>query len=347
MAGINLKKLKEDIKQEDFSRVYYLYGSEEYLLSHYTGKLCKCVHKDVLTEFNFNKFVETTSIQDIAYAVEALPIMNEQKCVLVEDWPIENIPDREFDRLKELLENIPSSTVLVFSNSKEIKKTPSVRKVLKLFEKYASVLEFKEMSRQDISKQLVKWAKSRNCEINLNDANYLIEYSSSDMLSLKNEMEKLCAYCADKQKIEKNDIEQLACRSIDSSVFAMCNAVCSGNISLAFYELDKLLFNKEEPIMIVAVLASFFIDMYRVKVIQKYGKAEVELINAFDYGNKAFKLQSARRNSRQFSYENICEIIRMFAETDIKLKSQKGDSRIYIEKLLTQIMLLAEQNRRK
>ncbi len=347
MASINLKKLKEDIKQEDFSRVYYLYGSEKYLLSYYTGKLCECVHKAILTEFNFNKFVETVSVQDIAYAVEALPMMNDKKCVLVEDWPIENMDEDEFNRLKELLESVPSSTVLVFSNSKETKKTPSVRKVLKLFEKYASVLEFKELSKQDISKQLVKWAKSRNCEISLSDANYLMEYSSNDMLSLKNEMEKLCAYCADKQKIEKKDIEELVCRSIDSSVFTMCNAVCIGNISLAFCELDKLLFNKEEPIMIVAVLASFFIDMYRVKAIEKHKKTENELASAFDYGNKTFKLQSARRNSRQFSYENICKIIDMFADTDIKLKSQKGESRIYIEKLLTEIMMLTKQSRRQ
>ncbi len=346
MGNINIQDLKNDIKKETFSKVYYFYGKEKYLLNHYSNLLCETVHKNLFKEFNFNKLTKDVSVQDMANAVEALPMMAERKCVLVEDWDIQNLSQSEFNKLKELLSDLPDTTVLVFKDTKELKKVPAVRKVIKLFENSGSVLEFKEMARADIAKQLIKWAKLRNCDLRLSDANFLIDYSSDDLFTLKNELEKLCAYCEEKATIEKSDIENLVIKSIDSSVFTMSNAVCNGDFDTALLELDKLIFQKEEPIMILAVLASSFVDMYRVKLAKIYKISDAELASTFEYSaNKAFKLKAAHRNSSKFAMKDIEKIINLFSDTDIKLKSEKGDARTYIEQLLSEIILILKSKK--
>ena len=340
LGKITLSELKLDIKNNSFKRVYFLYGEEDFLLSYYSNLLCDAIHNDQLKEFNFQKFDEDASVQDVAYAVQAVPLMNKLKCVLINDFDINSIKSLELEKFCELIKNIPNSTVLVIKNKLKLKLNKDTKKLISLIEKQGASLELKKLTKDQTAKQLVKWAKSQGCEFNLADANYLIDYTDDSLTNLKNEMEKLCAYCKDKKIIKRDDIENLSVKDINASVFSISDYICTGNVDKAMFELDKLLFQKEEPIMILAVLASAFIDIYRVKMIDCYKKTDACLIENFDYKNKAFKLRIARKNTRYFSLINLQKIINLFTKADITLKSQKCNSRIILEKLFTEIISL-------
>ena len=51
----NMKSLQEDIKNQDFKRVYLLYGEENYLKQQYKGKLKKALIQEE-DSMNFSMF---------------------------------------------------------------------------------------------------------------------------------------------------------------------------------------------------------------------------------------------------------------------------------------------------
>lgn len=340
MGKITLNELKLNIKNNQFERVYFIYGEEEFLLSFYSNLLCDAIHKNQIKEFNFQKFDQTALVQDIAYAAQAIPMMNDYKCIFLNDFDINDIKTSEQDKLCELLSNLPDSTVLVIKQKDKIKANKATKAILNLIEKHGAILEIKKLTEIQTAKQLVRWAKSQDCEFSLGDANFLVSYTDSNLNNLKNEMEKLCAYCKNKKIIERKDIESLSVKNIDASVFSIADYICTGNIDKALMELDALTFQKEEPIMILAVLASAFIDIYRVKTIDYYKKADSCLLENFGYKNKAFKLKIARKNAKYFSLESLKKIIDLFTKTDIALKSEKCDSKTMLERLFMEIILL-------
>lgn len=340
MGKINLSELKLDIKNNNFKRVYFLYGEEDFLLSHYSNLLCNAVHKNQLKEFNFQKFNEETPVQEIAYAAQAVPMMSEFKCVFLNNFDINNLKGSELDKLCELISSLPGSTVLVIKNKEKPKSNKDTKKILNLIEKQGAVLEIKKLTEAETARQLTRWAKTQGCELDLTDASFLVNFTEANLNNLKQEMEKLCAYCKDKKIIKREDIEKLSVKSVNASVFSIADYICTGNIDKALIEFDKLIFQKEEPIMILAVLASAFIDMYRVKVADFYKKTDAYLLENFDYKNKAFKLRIARKNARYFSLLNLQKIMELFAQADIILKSEKCNNKIIIEKLFMEINLL-------
>ena len=85
----------------------------------------------------------------------------------------------------------------------------------------------------------------------------------------------------------------------------MANAIVAGNYSKAYELLDILFYQNEEPIAILAVLATSYVDMYRVRACIQSGQAVSTLSQYFDYKGKEFKLKNAERDSAKSIYVSI------------------------------------------
>ena len=105
--------LKKQLKEKAFSRVYLLFGEEPWLVRHYASRIAKEAVV-ALEEFNLQKFDEEASVDQIAEAVEALPMMSERKCVLVRNYNAEANASQTA-KMTELLADPPESCVLVFA----------------------------------------------------------------------------------------------------------------------------------------------------------------------------------------------------------------------------------------
>ena len=116
MPKILENELKSSIKLGNFSNLYFLFGEEKYLTEHYTNLLVSKVTGNYSSGFNFQKFkFNHFNINALNDAVEALPFMAEKKCVLVSSVDIEAMEQNEVKKLKEIISDIPQSTVLIFS----------------------------------------------------------------------------------------------------------------------------------------------------------------------------------------------------------------------------------------
>lgn len=343
MAKITENDLKNRIKGKDFSGFYLLFGDEKYLVSYYTKKIIKSVAGDNLNDFNFQVFnKENIDINDISASVESLPLMSQKKCVLVNDLDIDSLKDKEKNILIDIISDLPKTTVMIMSYPTleiDFKRNSKWKNFISKVNGLGTIIEFEKRGLQALERQLVSWAKKRGATLSLINASKIIKLCGDDLHTLSSEIEKLCAY-VDYSEITEDVIEAVVTKNLETNVFALSNAVARKDYEKAFRSLDLLFYQKEEPVAILAVLSSIFVDMYRVRVSIESGKDPSELAKYFDYRNKLFKLKNAQRDSNNISTENIRKCLDILIDTDIMLKSKRTDKRVVMEELISKLMLV-------
>ena len=348
MPNIKEDELKKALKSGDIANLWFLYGEEKYLLSFYRDKLVSSVVKDVNNSFNFQKFSgDAIDINQVSEAIEAFPLMVGKKCVLVEDLNIDLLNENQLKNILSIISDIPDYCILIFSMPTidiPAKKSSKFNKVIKECEKFGNVVNFEKRGSVTLEKQLISWSKKQGVTLSTANAGRIIKYCGDDLQTLRNELEKLCAYVLDGE-ITEEIIEKLVTKNLETTVFVLSNAVATGDYNKAYKQLDILLYQKEEPIAILAILASVYIDMYRVRLFIENGKEPTDLKNYFDYKGKEFKIRNAVKNSRNLPLESLREAIDLLLKADIELKSSKIDKRLIMEETITKLFLLYKKGR--
>ncbi|MDQ5983065.1 MAG: putative protein YqeN [Eubacteriales bacterium SKADARSKE-1] len=340
MPNITENDLNTQINSKNFKNLYFLFGEEKYLVNYYTDQLVSSILGNNKNDFNFQTFKSLEEIVDLETAVEALPLMSSVKCIKMVDLNIETLSQENLKKFKEIISSLPETTTLIISQINvevNLKKSSKWLSLLKLLSKHGDVLELKKLSKNFLCKQIVSWTKNLSCEISQKNAEILIDYAGENLIDLKSEIEKLCAFC-NSQEITAENIEMLVIKKLEANIFELSKAIANKNVTKALNILNVLFYKREEPIAILAILSSAFIDMYRVKVGKSAGEKPAKLADYFDYKGKAFKLDIADRNSYNLSLKSIRKCINALLETDFKLKSSRVDNKILMEELIVKLV---------
>lgn len=195
MPEIKESDLKQQIKNGEFSRMYFIYGEEDYLKKLYVDKI---VAKTVSPEFEaFNLHIlegADVNVDRINECVEAMPLMSEYVCVLVKDFSIASLDSKELSKFNEMISNLPDTTVLIFWFYSVEVKGKAWTPILKEVKKYGSVANLKKMTESDVAKILMSAAKKKNCILEKPTALKIVETAGNDLNLLLNEVEKLCFF---------------------------------------------------------------------------------------------------------------------------------------------------------
>lgn len=339
MPNITENDLKSQIKSKDFKNLYFLFGEEKYLINYYTDKLISKILGENVNDFNSQTFSALEDLTELESSIEALPLMSSIKCVKIVDLDVETLSSENLKKFKEMIANLPESTTLIISQINvdiNLKKSSKWVSFLKTLCKYGDVLELKRLSKIALCKQLVSWAKNLSCEISQRNAEILIKYVGENLVDLKSELEKLCAFCND-HTITSEDIDIVVSKKLEANIFELVKTILNKELTKALNILNTLFYKREEPIAILAILSSAYIDMYRVEVAKNATEKPAKIAEFFDYKGKAFKLDIAKQNSYKITLKNIRESINLLLETDVKLKSSRTNKKILMEELMVKL----------
>ena len=115
MPVLNEASLKEKLKSNP-TGIYLIYGEESYLKKVYIDKIVSKTVDGAFADFNFHTFDgKECTFSDIYESAGAVPMMAETKCVLVKDFPLDNLDDNGFEQLETVLSDNPDDCALVFS----------------------------------------------------------------------------------------------------------------------------------------------------------------------------------------------------------------------------------------
>lgn len=345
MAKLTERDFKKEVTAKAFSKIYLIYGDEKYLVRHYTSFLVNKALGKNPTEFDLIRLGSDTPLENIFAASRQISMFSEIKCVLVSDYDIDALSEGDYHLLEQFTSEIPDGTILIFSMPtliKDVKKSGKLKKLAQTAAKAGTVLELEKKEDIALEQQLVTWAEKRNCTLSRINASKIIAMCSTDMTTLHNEMEKLCAY-ADGREITEKMIYLLVVKSSEARIFALSDCVVRNDFNAAYQQLHRLLEQNEKPEIILSVLSSAFIDMYRMKMASESGVTAAQVAADFKYGKREFLLRNAANNAKKYSAATLRNILNIILDTDIKLKSTRASSRILLETLLSELMLAMKE----
>ncbi len=338
--------LLKSIREEDPAPVYLIYGKETYYSSVCLQRLVKKLVKKGTESFNYRKFdgaaLDMTSVRT---ECESLPLMADYKCVLIQNPNLEKMSGGDLETLASILDDPNPTTVLIlYVSAYELnpKKNARLRKLFDQIAKAGIVAGIEPKSQTELSKLIRQKCQKAGCSMDPVVASILIDRCGTAMETLMRETDKLIAY-RDHGEITRADVELVTHKSLEASVFDLSRALLGNGRTRAFQMLNDLFIQREEPMRILNVLSSTFIDLYRAKAAHNAGKTADDLLQIFRYGKRDFVIRNAFRDVPKYSMGMIRESLLVLEQAELAMKSSGGDDRILLEEAMAQILALKEQ----
>lgn len=320
-----MKQIKEHIKNNTFSPVYLLYGSEQYLVQQAKQTLCPAV-TDMEDTINYTKFEgKQALVPEIASIAETMPFFQDRRLILLEDT---GFLKKSSDDFLAVLKNLPDTTVIIMVEQEVDKRN----KVYKYIKDKGYICECTAPT----EKQLMTWCagilSKRGKKIRANDLSYLLSITSSDMYQLKNELEKLADYVGDRDVVEREDIDEVVTVEITNQIFDMITAMAARNQKRAMELYDHLLALKEPPMRILFLISRQFQLMLLMKNMKSKGKTSAEMGKAG--GLSPYIAEKYVRQASSFTKETLKENLEKCVVAEEKVKTGQWIDRVAVELLI-------------
>lgn len=369
---LNEKDVRSLLKEEKSGGLYFIFGNENFLKIFYADEIAKkAVGKD-FEDFNLHRLDgENTTIQMLKDAVEALPMLSDYTCVLVDDFPIFGMDSQEADNLMAVLSDVPPSCYLIFlmtsiekkvkkakkdtektqdegnesektdSNQGEALSTVTVKPaiwddILAIAQSNGFAIEINKRSLSELITLLMKGAAGRGKTIDEKTARYFVESVGDDIANLQNELDKICAFVKH-DRITEKDIDLIAVKTVEARIYDMAKHLIAKNNDEAFGILDTLISQKVEPILVMGTLISPFVDMYRVKAAILAGHRPDDIAKYYNYTKKMFVFGNMTRLIRNLSINQLDICLNVLNDADAAIKSWSLEPRLIIEETMTRI----------
>lgn len=347
MAEITRKDLKKQIKNKEISNLYLLYGDEKMYIKTDTNALIEKLMGKEPPEFNFHSFTDTSSMGDVAVAVQVVPFICEYNCVKISDLNVDKQKKSDFEQLMAILDNVPDSTVVIITMPTleiDLKKPgANFKSLLSYVKKKGIACNMAQESDISLARQIIKWADSRSIKIEQADAYKLQEYVGFDLNTIKNELDKLCNYVGDGGLITGEHIELLVSKRLEANIYKLAETIISGNSNKAYEILDVLFYQKAEANYIVEVISSAYIDYYRARVAGECGVPFEQAAYDFGYGKRAFVLKMVANQTKKVSTESLRDSLNDIIDVSARLKSVSVNERILAETLVAKLLTYVQR----
>lgn len=342
MAIVYEEELKRSLKNGE-RNIYILFGDDGYLKKMYKDKISRQI-SDPDDIFNFQKFGPESDLQEVYDSVLQFPMMSDKKCVILNDYDFEQCDKADFEKLCTVISENPDSCVLIlWFDSMEIdhKKSSKFKKLVSAAEKNNGIAALLNHRTQgELVKMLTDGAQKRGCRFESSAARYLVETTGQDINTLVNELEKLCAF-AKGGDINKDMVDSVAVKTVEASIYNLSKQIIDCNMVNAMKTLDDLFFMRIEPIYVLSVISSCYVDMYRVFVGKSKGMTIPQIAEKFGYKNNQFVLDKAQTNIKKFDFNRFSLSFDALCKADKSLKSFSSDARTILEQLIVKLGYIA------
>ena len=318
------EKLKRDLKAGTAGSGYLFYGEESYLREYYLGVLRKTLVPAEFEEFNYHRMEgKDLSIQTLADAVEAMPMLAERTLVEVTDLDLFKLNEDQREKLIALLNDIPPYCCIVFVyDTIEYKPNRTMKKLMKAVADHLETVEFRPASGSELTAWIARRFRALGKDIDRQTAEYLIFLCGDLMTGLVPEIEKIGAYVKG-NTITQKDIDAVADPVLSAQVFKLSDAVLQGQYDKAASILGDLLRMQTEPILILASLGSQLRRLYTARLAIDGGKDKYWLMNLWEMKND-YQAKLLLNAVRKTTAAWCADAVRQCQVLDRRMKSERG-----------------------
>lgn len=163
----------------------------------------------------------------------------------------------------------------------------------------------------------------------------LIKRSGKNLNILYQEIEKIKIYKIYNKEVTKADIIDLASLYIEIDIFKFVENIINKNKTEAIKTYKELLKINEEPIKIIALLASKIRLMYQASILTSKGYSEDDISNQLDV--KKYPVHLAIVSGYKYKSSVLLSYLEKLADLDIGIKTGTVDKNLGLELFILEL----------
>lgn len=308
---------------------YLLYSEEEFLL---TEEVRKIIEKNKIEELSVNRYdLELDNIKTAIDDCQTISLFEDKKAIIINNCNYFNrlkSNSEDIDLLLEYLEHSnPNTILIILSHNSSIDNT---KKITKKMKEFGTILALNSSNINSIVKGMFDDFKISNESISL-----LIERVGNDIAILSQEIDKLKCFNYSEKEITKEDILNCATYNIDTDIFKFIDNIITKNKEAALSTYYELLKNNEEPIKIIALLASKFRLMYQASFLNKKGLSNNEIANLL--GVHAYPVKLAIQTGMRYPEKLLLNFLHKLADLDNDIKTGAINAELGLELFILKV----------
>ncbi|RCW65311.1 DNA polymerase III delta subunit [Saliterribacillus persicus] len=339
---LNYLEAIKKIKQNKISNVYFLNGPEVFMTENTKNEILNKVLSKDDRETNLSIYdLEETSIQEVISDVETFPFFGERKVVIavnptfLKAKPPKNELDHHLPELEAYLKNPIEYTVFIMIASYE--KIDERKKVAKLLKKETEYVSCDPVKEWDIDKWIKQIADQFQVNFEPKALERLKVESGTNLMFLQSEIEKLALYVGPNGMITEDIADVLISHIGESSGLKLMDAVLEQDLSKAIHiykDLEKL---NEEPIALLALIASQIRNLIHIKQLKEKGYNQKQIAEYLKIHPYVVKLSMNRE--RKYSRKELERALLFITEADSDMKQGRMDKQLSFELLLYDLII--------
>lgn len=333
---MKVSQLSKFLQDNQEKNVYLVTGSDNYQVNQAKEIFINQIPKEE-KDFNVGIYdMETTPLSVALEDANSAPFFGEKRLVLINNPYFltgdskKNVIEHNVDELIEYLMNPSLDTILVILANYE--KLDSRKKIVKQLKTKAIMVDAQPLNETEVRVQVNQLCQNKGYQINKDAVDQLLYLTDNNLTKVMNEMKKLLISAVQDKVITLEMVKNLVNKSLEQNVFDLVEFVLEKKVDDALELYHELIEQKEEPIMINAILISQFRLFLQVKILQKHGYAQGNIAEALRV--HPYRVKLAMQNARKFKYEDVRDAYLGLEKNEEDLKSAKVNPELLFQLFL-------------
>jgi DNA polymerase-3 subunit delta len=208
----------------------------------------------------------------------------------------------------------------------------NVEGLAKAVEARGKVVHFRSPSEKEAPRWLIERAKHQGKTLSHRATFLLLEMVGCDFNVLASEIDKICTFVGENDRIEDRDIRDAANSNRSFSAFEMLDHIKARQADRALVSLRSMVLFGELPLKILSTMAWQIRLVWQVKDAMRQGISDAELPKRV--GAHPFAVRKAREQALRFSDAELYGAVEAIGRTDIAVKSTGISAELLLEELV-------------
>ncbi|MFA4931201.1 MAG: DNA polymerase III subunit delta [Patescibacteria group bacterium] len=311
--------------------LYFLFGPDTFRAKQYIDQTINQLKKTD-PDIAVQKLDGTTILpQPLAENLEPLALFTSRKITIIKNlFTTKNQVKAQEIMINYLDHPDPNNIIIIWEQDNFDKRSQIYRKIKKMIGANCNIEEFNLLKKPALINWTKNYCRERQINIDHQAINILVDRAPTTF-ALVNEITKATTHSPD--KITAHTIDELTPPIPTEIIFDLTDQIGHKKNSLAYQTAINLTHRGEDPLKIIASLATHLQNLIAVKELNN------QHINPSDIHQQTnihpFVIKKCLEQTRHFSLPELVQIHHRLAQTDYRLKTGQSDFPTEIFKVIT------------
>lgn len=323
-------EFEKAIARGEIAPLYYFHGDEPYLMGRAIKRLQDLVVSPDFRDFNLDVFYgNECKGEEIAAAAQTLPMFADRRLVLVKRAG--DLSAAALEALTGCVADPSPGTCLVFVGEKIDQR----KKFFQEMKKKGELVECKRPYENQLAPFIREEARGLGKRIEPAAAEMLVYLAGNNLSELAAQLEKVATFVGARETVTVADVREVVSDTKVESVFDLANALGERDLAKALRSLSTILRDGEAPLMLLAMIARHFRQLWRVRELAARKLPPQDIARAT--GINPYFLKGVTDQARKFTVADLVAVFEALYAADLALKGGGGKPALTMERLVMDI----------